>query len=152
MISVLQWLYYTLVWSELKWSKHSRQWDSEDRWWLALMRGFYHWAGWEPEPNVDCGVLEFDKTDRCLSDSQLTALYLRLDHNQTPSSSMSFFLFFFLNAFGVFLFSPLPFRQMYMFRLLYKVLKGSSLPYFILRSVLDYFFLSLYLTLPLPYI
>lgn len=37
------------------------------------MRGFCHWAGWEPGSNVDCGVLEFDKTEHCLSDSQLTA-------------------------------------------------------------------------------
>lgn len=58
------------------------------------MRGFCHWAGWEPERNVDCGVLEFDKTECCLSDSQLTALYLRPDHIQTPSASMSPPLFF----------------------------------------------------------
>lgn len=46
------------------------------------MRGFCHRAGAEPEPNVDCGVLESDKTKH----TQLTAPNLRPDHSQTPST------------------------------------------------------------------
>lgn len=50
------------------------------------MRGFRHQAGREPVPNVDCGVLDFDKTECCLSDSQHSALYVRPDHIQTTSA------------------------------------------------------------------
>lgn len=48
------------------------------------MKGSCHWAGWEPAANADCGVLEFDKTQQCLSDSPLTAPHLRPDHVQSP--------------------------------------------------------------------
>lgn len=50
------------------------------------MRGFCHRAGAEPTPNVDCGVLESDKTEQCSPRTQLPAPNLRPDHSQTPSA------------------------------------------------------------------
>lgn len=103
MILVLEWIYYmSQQRSELKCSKHNRQWGSEDRWGTALMRGFCHWAGYKPEPNVNCEVLDFDKTECCLSDTLLTALNLRPDHIQIPSTSMYCPPLFFLNGVWVF--------------------------------------------------
>lgn len=79
-------LYVPLSWDQSLGSPNTTADGTEARWGMALMRGFCHQAGAEPEPNVDCGVLESDKTKQYWSRTQLTAPNLRPDHSQTPST------------------------------------------------------------------